>query len=207
MRRAMFSGVPKEPKQGDLGPVMDAVGEIVDAAGSLEYSRVQLHRVLNVAQAEFAAAQMGFPSLSEVQSWGGRNTPAVYYEFYNSVAWTRAVEDRYVDRLRDAVKHDPVLWVNLQKIRSRAKVEFDDARVLAKCALHKYTPPYALAGARVVERGALIYPVPIIRNPEEFRENLRNIPPDRHVVTVVEGFWTAVSRFVDGLLDVFYPPA
>ena len=56
-------------------------------------------------------------------------------------------------------------------------------------------------------RGALIYPVPIIRNPEEFRENLRNIPPDRHVVTVVEGFWTAVSRFVDGLLDVFYPPA
>src|SRR5216110_723203 len=58
MRRAMFSGVPHEPKQGDLGPVMDAVGEIVDAAGSLEYSRVQLHRVLNVAQAEFAAAQM-----------------------------------------------------------------------------------------------------------------------------------------------------
>jgi hypothetical protein len=93
-------GLPKEPKTGDRGPVLDALLEVTDAAGGLEYSRGQLGRAIVVAQEEFDAAREGMPDLREVHSWwGGRNTSPVYYEFCNAVAWTRTVKDRYEDRL------------------------------------------------------------------------------------------------------------
>jgi len=38
--RRTMKGLPQEPKTGDLGPpVMDALLEVTDAAGGLEYSR------------------------------------------------------------------------------------------------------------------------------------------------------------------------
>jgi hypothetical protein len=56
MHRAMFSGLPAVPTTGDRGPVLEAVADIVDAAAGLEYSRIQLHRAIAVAQDEFDAA-------------------------------------------------------------------------------------------------------------------------------------------------------
>ena len=203
MQRALFRGLPVEPKTGDLDPVRDAVLEIVDAAAGLEYSRDQLSRVMAVAQEEYDPLRKTLPNAS-ADSWGGRNTPAVYYEFCNAVAWTRAVKDRYTDRLCPTVKHDPALWTRLQKVRSKVNAEFEDARLLAQCGLHKYTLPYPGAGPKVVG-GNLIYRVPRITSPEDFRANLRNLSDDRHVASVVAGFWSAVTQFVEGLLDVFYP--
>ncbi len=204
LRRAMFSGVPVRPTTGDRGPVMDALADIVDAAGGLEHSRAQLARVMAAARVEFEDALKSLPSLQETHSWGGANTPAVYHEFGNTVAWTRAVDDRYgSDRLRPAVQHDPGLWKDLQRIRSTtAGAQFDDARLLARVSLHKFTPPYPGAGAKV-EGGALVYPVPIILNADDYRGN--RLVPGRHVASVVDDLWAAVERFVDQLLDVFYP--
>ena len=51
----------------------------------------------------------------------------------------------------------------------------------------------------------MIYPVPIITNPNDFRANLGNMPAGRHAASLVAGFWGAVNHLIDGLLDVFYP--
>src|SRR5262245_33176704 len=112
-RRALFLGLPTEPRAGDRGGVQEAIMDIVDAAGGLEHSRAQLTRALSAAQQEFMNTTQ---VLSPPPLWGGRNVPAVYYEFSNVVAWTRGVKDRYGDRLRRAVEHDPALWVRLQRI-------------------------------------------------------------------------------------------
>jgi len=205
MNRALFSGLPAVPTTGDRGPVKDAIADIVDAAAGLEYSRIQLHRAIVIAQAEFDAARRGLPDLERASAWGGKNTPAVYYEFYNAVAWTRAVKDRYGEVLRDAVKHDPALWTTLQKIRSGATRELEDARLLAKCSLHKFTPPYPLAGPKIADDGSLIWRVPEIVDADDFRANLGTLMDSRHVVSIVEGFWLAVSRLVEAILDTFYP--
>jgi hypothetical protein len=206
MQRAMLRGYPVEPKTGDLGPVREAVAGIVDAASGLEYSREQVRRVIAVAQAEFdAAASAGFAELVESDVWAGRKTPAVYYEFYNAVAWTRAVKDRYADRLHPAVRHDPDLWKRLQIIRSSADTKFEDARLLAKCSLHKYTPPYTLAGPKITEGGKLIYLVPRIVDADDPLAYFGTMSEHRHVISLVTEFWDAVSIFVERLLDVFYP--
>jgi hypothetical protein len=49
----------------------------------------------------------------------------------------------------------------------------------------------------------LVYPVPKILNADDYRGN--PLVPGRHVASVVEDLWAAVERFVDQLLDVFYP--
>jgi len=202
MHRTMFRGLPVRPKTGDRGPVKDALLEIVDAAGALEYSRERLSRIMTIAQAEFERCSKGLDFLG-ASSWGGTNTPAVYYEFCNAVAWTRGVKGRYEEQLRQAIAHDPELWKELQKVRSRtAQREFEEARVLAKCSLHIFTPPYSNAGAQI-EGGALIYPIPEIINPDDFRAN--RLVAGRHAASLVDQFWAATEKFVDELLDVFHP--
>src|SRR5262249_34534819 len=131
-------------------------------------------------------------------------TPAVYYAFYNAVIWTRSVEDRYKDQLEPALQGHAALWKELQKIRSRtARSQFDDARSLAKCALHKFSPPYSNAGGKVKDL-VLIYPVPDrIKDPEDFRANLQ-FASERHVAAVIDEYWEAVTRFIDGLLKTLY---
>jgi hypothetical protein len=184
--------------------VKEAVAGIVDAAAGLEYSRAQLHRAITIAQEEFNPLRNDSPDLAPADVWGGRNVPAVYYEFYNAVAWTRAVRDRYNEPLHQAVKHDPDLWKTLQKIRSKANAEFEDARLLAKCSLHRFTPPHVLAGPKARADGVLIHRVPKIRNEGAIVGRLSD---DRHIENIVAAFWSAVSRFVEELLDVFYPAA
>lgn len=194
-------GVPARPKGGDRGPVMDALFEILDAAGGLEYSREALRRAIVIAQGEFET----LCKPQDVTTWAGANTPAIYYEFCNAIVWTRTVEDRYIEQLIPAIKHEPDLWKNLQKIRSRsAKSQFKDARLLAKCSLHKFTPPYASFSAKV-EGSTLIYPVvDRIVDAENFRANL-HFASGRHAAALIDEYWNAVVRFMDGLLEVFYP--
>ncbi len=201
--RIIRGPVPVQPETGDKEPVMHTLHEIVDAAGGLEHSREAFRRVITIAQEEFTA--LCTPPFSP--NWTGANTPAVYYEFSNAVTWTRTVDDRYKDQLRPAVQHDQPLCNKLQRIRSEeAGSEFEDARLLAKCGLHKFTPPYANAGAKV-EGATLIYPVvDRIIDPENFRANLR-FASGRHAATVIEKYWEAVAGFIERLLDVFYPPA
>jgi hypothetical protein len=50
----------------------------------------------------------------------------------------------------------------------------------------------------------LVYPVPIIANADDYWGN--RLVPGRHVASVVDDLWAAVQRFIDELLDVFYPP-
>jgi hypothetical protein len=68
--------------------------------------------------------------------------------------------------------------------------------------LHKFTLRYSGASAKV-DSGKLVYPVPRIIDPDEFRRN--RMEAGRHVTSVVDELWAAVERFVDQLLDVFYP--
>ena len=49
----MIAKLPVQPKTGDREPVMDALYEMVDAAGGLEYSRETLCRIIVIAQEEF----------------------------------------------------------------------------------------------------------------------------------------------------------
>jgi hypothetical protein len=195
-------GVPREPAALDRGPVMDALREIVDAAGGLEYARESLLRTVELAQQEYDQLVI----LPHPPTWAGVHTPRVYYEFSNAVAWTRTVKDRIEDRLRPSVRADAALWDRLKDIRRNAAgPQLEDARLLAKCGLHKFTPPYANAPA-TVDNGVLLYPVvDRIVNAEDFRANLMfNL--GRHVVSVSEDYLAAVTRLVDGLLQVFYPP-
>ena len=113
-RRGWFArmiGVPVAPAQLDREPVMEALREVVDAAGGVEFSRQELLRVVAAAQEEFIAlCQPPFPP-----TWAGRNTPAVYYSFVEAVTWTRNVKDRFQDRLRPSVKADLPLRERISK--------------------------------------------------------------------------------------------
>lgn len=195
-------GVPAQPKTGDREPVMDALYEIVGAGGGLEYSREEFRRVITIAQEEFTA----ICSPPYDPNWAGSNTPAAYYEFCNAVVWTRTVDDRFRDELRDALKHESALWRKLQRIRSEtAGSEFEDARLLANCSLHKFTPPYSNFSAKV-EDGILVYPVvDRIIDKENFRANLR-FASGRHAAAVIDEYWEAITGFIERLLDEFYPP-
>ena len=196
-----IKGVPVQPKTGNRGPVMDTLHEIVDGAGGLEYSRGAFGRIVKIAQKEFnSLCTPPYPP-----NWNGASTPPVYYEFCNAVAWTRTVDDRYKDRLRTALQHDPAIWKRLQRIRSEAAgTQFEDARLLAKCSLHKFTPPYSNVSAKV-EGETLFYPVvDRIIDADDFRANL-SYASGRHAAAVVEEYWESVSLFVEKLLDVFYP--
>jgi hypothetical protein len=196
----MIAKLPVQPKSGDREPVMDALYEMVDAAGGLEYSREALYRVIVIAQEEFKkVCNPPYPP-----KWSDANTPAVYYEFCNVVAWTRTVDDRLKDQLQPALQNDLNLWRNVARIRTEtAALQFEDARLLAKCSLHKFTPPYANAGA-TVEDSKLIYLVPDkIINSEDFRANLR-FNSGRHAAALVDEYWNAVAGFIDRLLNIFY---
>jgi hypothetical protein len=182
---------------------MEAIREVVDAAGALEYSRENLRRLVALAQQEFGAlVQPPYPA-----TWAGINTPPVYYAFSEAVAWTRTVEDRFEDRLRPAVVVDRGLWNRLKVIRrATARAQFDDARLLAKCGLHKFTPPYDNAPASV-QAGILIYPViDHVVDPNNIRANL-SFAAGRQVLTVVDEYWNAIGQFVDAVLAVLYPRA
>jgi len=180
---------------------MEALREVVDAAGGVEFSRDELGRVVVIAQGEFTAL---FPPPYPA-TWAGRNTPPVYYSFVEAVDWTRTVRDRFQDRLRPTLQADLPLRIRVSRIYSRAAATFEDARLLAQCGLHKFTPPYDNAPARV-ENGVLLYPVTDrIVDPDDVRANL-SFGAGRHVVGVVDTYWDAVRQFTDGLLDIFYPP-
>ncbi len=82
--------------------------------------------------------------------------------------------------------------------------QFEDARALAQCNLHIFTPPYACHSAKV-EESRLVYPVvDKITDPDNFRANLR-FASGRHAEALVEKYWETVSRFMERLLSVFYP--
>ncbi len=197
-------GVPAQPVPGDRKPVMDALWEIVDAAGGLEFSRMELRRVIGLAQQEFSSLEP-IPGPPQVTNWADATTPAVYYAFYHGVYWTRTVIDRYEELLGPALSHDRALWNSLQRTRSEAGGSaFDDARALAGIALHKWTSPYSGFSAKV-EGQKLVYPVvDRIVDRENLRANLR-FSSGRHVEALIEEYWEAVCRFIDRLLDVFYP--
>jgi hypothetical protein len=91
MRRAVR--VPVRPTTGDRGPAREALLEVVDAAGGVERSRTVLEHALRAAYEEFKVVAPQMPDAPSAR-WAGANTPAVYYDFYDVVTWTRAVEDR-----------------------------------------------------------------------------------------------------------------
>jgi len=81
---------------------------------------------------------------------------------------------------------------------------FDDARTLAGISLHRYSPPHAGCGAKIVN-GKLIYPVvDNVDDQQDFRNNL-NFSKGRHAEMLVEEYWKAVCIFIDRVLDEFYP--
>ncbi len=197
--------LPQRPDTGDLGAVQDALLDVIDAAGGVEFSRGELLRVIEIAQQEYSSLQPKTDILADVRSWGGATTPAVYCAFFETAMWTRAVIDRYQEPLRSAVQpHDLNLWNKLQRMQSESggKV-FKDARSMAGVSLHRYTPPYAGSGARVVD-GRLIYPIiDEVIDDRNFRNNLR-FEKRRDAEMLAEEYWSAVCRFVDRILDEFY---
>lgn len=64
-------------------------------------------------------------------------------------------------------------------------------------------PPYAGSGARFVD-GRLIYPIiDAVTADQDFRSNL-TFKKGRDVEMLAEEYWSAVCKFVDGILDEFY---
>jgi len=204
-------GVPAQPEIGDREPVMNAIHDIVDAAGMLEYSRGQLQRNIAIAQQEWETLKVGLGiEQEETELWAGTSTRAVYYAFYTAVTASRTVTDRFEERLRGALAHDRDLWKQLQRMRSEeAGSVFEDARHLAGCYLHLFTPPYPNFSAEVVH-GQIIYPVVdnIDTNekknyPAILKNNFRQ---GRHASAVMDDYWECISSFIDRLVQVFYPP-
>ena len=194
-------------------PVWDALRDVVDAAGGLDYSRVALQGTIRIAQQEWEEL-IAKSGLDPVENWTGVSTQPVYYAFYAAATWTRTVENRYRDCLLEAVRPPSKDLLNedlreilkdLREIRRKAATEFNDARNLADCYLHRYTPPYPNFSARV-EGSTVIYPVvDKIIDKKNFWANLR-FDSGRDAATVVDQYWVVVSDFIDNLLDVFYPP-
>ncbi len=124
----------------------------------------------------------------------------------DAVSWTRAVKDRFQERLRPALDRDLPLRKKIsQQVYSPAGATFEDARLLAQCGLHKFTPPHDNAPARV-DNGVLVYPVTDrIVDPDDVRANL-SFGAGRHVIAVVDTYWDVVSEFTRRLLDIFFPP-
>jgi hypothetical protein len=204
--RAM--GVPVKPASGDLGAVRDALLDIIDAAGGLEFSRGELLRVIGMAQAEYSfLIENSVPHYPQApHSWSGATTPAVYCAFFEAVTWTRTVKDRFEEPFRLTVRpHDQALWKTLARIRKETVGEvFEDARALAGVSLHRYSPPYAGCGAKIVD-GKLVYRVvDTVEDKQDFRNNLK-FDKGREVEMLIEEYWTAVCIFMDRLLDEFYP--
>jgi hypothetical protein len=197
--------LPQRSDTGDLGAVQDALLDVIDAAGGVEFSRGELLRVIEIAQEEYSSLQPKTGILADVRSWSGATTPAVYYAFFETAFWTRTVLDRFKEPLKSAIQpYDGNLWNKLQRIRSISGGRvFEDARCLARVGLHRYTPPYAGSGARVVD-GRLIYPIiDAVTDDQNFRNNLR-FEKGRDAEMLAEEYWSAICRFVDGILDEFY---
>ena len=180
----------------------------------LEYGRSALQSNIRIAQQEYETLRVGLGSAQErTENWAGTSTRAVYYAFYTAVTATRAVRDRFEERLKGGLNHQldqhRDLWGQLQRIRSEAAGRvFDDAGHLAGCYLHLFTPPYPNFSAKVVD-GKIIYPVVDNIDTNEMKdypEILRgNFQLSRHASAVVDRYWDSVSSFIDRLVDVFYP--
>ena len=202
--RAMAT-VPVKPAAGDLGAVRDALLDLIDAAGGLEFSRGELFRIMAMSQKEYSSLQSGVDQ--EVpRMWGGATVPAVYCAFFEAVTWTRTVKDRFEEPFRLTVQpHDRALWHALGRIRTESvgKV-FEDARTLAGVSLHRYSPPYAGCGAKVVNGNLVYQVVDTVEDKQDFRNNLK-FDKGREVEMLVEEYWTAVCIFIDRVLDEFYP--
>ena len=136
-------GYLRNPLPGDRGPVRDALLDVIDAAGGLEFSRGEFLRVIGIAQEEYSSLFPGvdqsvphYPAAPHL--WGGATVPAVYFAFFEAVTWTRTVIDRFQEPLKLTVQpHDHELWKSLQRIRSESGGQmFDDARTLAGVSLH-----------------------------------------------------------------------
>jgi hypothetical protein len=202
-------GIPEKPAAGDRGDVRHALLDLIDAAGGLEFSRGELLRVIGIAQEEYSSAMRAWDQQSDqrvIDAWGGATVPAVYVAFFEAVTWTRTVIDRFQEPLKEVVQpHDQELWKALQRIRSESGGQvFDDARTLAGISLHRYSPPHAGCGAKIVN-GKLIYPVvDNVDDQQDFRHNL-NFSKGRHAEMLVEEYWKAVCIFIDRVLDEFYP--
>ncbi len=54
---------PERPEIGDRGPVRDALMEVVDAAGAVEFSRQEFSRVASIGQKEFEEAEQELKKL------------------------------------------------------------------------------------------------------------------------------------------------
>lgn len=194
-----------QPASGDIGAVQNALLDLIDAAGGLEFSRGELIRIMAISQKEYSSLQTGLGQ--EVpRMWGGATVPAVYCAFFEAVTWTRTVKDRFEEPFRLTIQpYDRVLWNALGRIRTESvgKV-FEDARTLAGVSLHRYSPPYAGCGAKVVNE-KLIYPVvDNVDDKQDFRNNLK-FDEGRHAEMLVEEYWKAVCIFIDRILDEFYP--
>ena len=64
--------VPEKPATGDRKPVMDALVDLIDAGGGLEFSRGELLRIIAIAQAEYDSQQPGLGKPSEFRPWGAQ---------------------------------------------------------------------------------------------------------------------------------------
>ena len=182
--------------------------------GCLSMGAVLYRAILGIAQQEYETLRGELASAQEsIENWGGTSTRAVYYAFYTAVTATRAVRDRFEERLKGGLNHQldehSDLWGQLQRIRSEeAGRVFDDAGHLAGCYLHLFTPPYPNFSAKVVD-GKVIYPVVDNINTNEkkdYPEILRdNFKLGRHASAVVDQYWESAASFIDRMVDVFYP--
>ena len=200
----VISSLPVQPASGDIGAVQNALLDLIDAAGGLEFSRGELFRIMAISQEEYSSLQNGLDQPGP-RMWCGATVPAVYCAFFEAVTWARTVIDRFQEPLKSVVQpHDPALWKSLQKIRRESGGQvFDDARTLAGVSLHRYSPPYVGCGAKVVN-GKLIYQVvDTVDDKQDFRNNLK-FDKGRDAEILVEEYWRVVCIFINRVLDEFY---
>ena len=55
-------GLPKKPTTGNRGPVRDALLDVIDTAGGLEFSRGEFLRVIGIDQEEYPSLLSGVAS-------------------------------------------------------------------------------------------------------------------------------------------------
>ncbi|MEE8328516.1 MAG: hypothetical protein V3R54_01145, partial [Thermodesulfovibrionia bacterium] len=93
-QRVIGYGVPVKPQTGDRGPVINAIHEIISAAGGVEYSLQVLKQNSHVAQEEYLKLCEKLGNSPDTTYVSVPEVTFVYYDFSNLVVWTRTVYER-----------------------------------------------------------------------------------------------------------------
>jgi hypothetical protein len=209
--------VPEEPNVR-LFLTEGLLGEVIHAAGAIEYTVEKIEALADAAQASYdaqfpRASDAEYPQLGIIAAL--HEADDAYIEYANLLTWMRALAER-VSREPDsdegnrrlgllpAIANDHALKKRVRGGYGRLKSQtLEPERKLANYALHASAIPHAQRGVPVDSDWRVHFPIPDpvgepVYTPTEFTFSL-----NRELVPFARGILEAVENFMDDLLSAF----